>query len=396
MKMFLLLFLFFAGTAIADPFEYSIALTRQDPSMDWWYAVPSEFTPRINQINCVAKGEYFRVIPFFKNYGIDTNGYANITFDFELLRPDGSIVESINAYAGYDGKVMVPELTPSHAVLNLCFDDNDPYGEYAINVTAYDHVLVATNHQTVLIEQKKFAFEVLTSEQRDDLFLKYALAPNPSRALSAFLQTEHSFFTNKNEPIWAAIWFFKTIFENNSYLIPHLLESFSTTSLKQQRDTILVLALMGKTDLLPKTSGELKTIQRIMEAGRIPNPYDEITTGKQLDMLWAEYFATGTVKPVRHIVTALNLVENRGTLDKIQAGELDPENLATYRAGMLEAIFQSALESLRSNCKKSPLVFHYCVGILDSEELEKNTQACLGMLLQSITNETDLKQEGVP
>ncbi len=387
MKKTLLFILMLTASSFSEPLDYMIALSRQDASLDWWYAVPSEFTPQLSPITHVAKGEYFRIIPLFKNYGVNSNNHAHVTFDFEVVRPNGSIDEALSRCVGIDEQIETPNLLPSHGVLNFCFDPEDPYGEYSINITAYDHVFGATNRQTAVIEHRAFVVEEMTEADRDALFVSYASAPDPSRALAAFLQTKRSFFTEGNEPIWSAIWFFKTIFENNDYLIPHLLNKFQNSSLKHQRDTILVLALMNKTDRLPRLSGELKTIQRVMESGRIPDPYDEITTGKQLDMLWAEYFATGTIKPIRQLVTSLNLSEHVETLEKIKSGELDTKELEVYRAGMLEATFQSALWSLRSNCKKSPLIFQYCVGILNSEELEKPAQSCLAMLLQSITED---------
>lgn len=363
--------------------------------MDWWYAVPEPFTPTISKISSVAKGEYFRIIPFFKHYGITTNGTARITFDVEVVRPDGSVDEALTACAGHAGKASSSNLIAGQAILNLCFDAEDPYGEYKINMTAYDHISAVTNRQTVVIEQKPFTMERIKAAEREVLFSSYALAPDPSHALSAFLQTEQSFFNEENEPVWSAIWFFKTIFEQNDFLIPHLLRGFASSSQKQQRDTIFVMALLNRTDELPKLSGKLKSIQRVIESGRAPDPYAKITTGKQLDMLWAEFFATGSIKPIRHLVTALNLVEHQGTLDKIKSNELDPDQLEVYRAGMLEATFQSALWSLRINCTRSPLVFHYGVGILNSEELEKPAQSCLGMLLQSIADETDSKNKGI-
>jgi len=373
-----------------------IAVTRQDPSMDWWYAVPSQFTPKLSQAHSVPKGEIFSIIPLFKNYGVDPEGYAKITFDFEVLRPDGSADESLKNCIGYEGKASSPLLVPSHAVLNLCFDPEDPYGTYTITITALDHVSGVTNLQSAIVQQKKFSFQTLTAEERDQLFLTYAANPDPSRALSSFLQTNRSFFNSDKEPIWSAIWFYKTIFENNDYLIPHLLDGFSTASLKRQQDIILILALMEKTDRLPRTSGDLKSFLRMMKSGRIPDPYAEITSGKQLDMLWAEFFATGNIRPIRQLVTALNLVKYQGTLDQIKTGELDSEKPEIYRAGTLEATFQSTLWSLRKNCSQTPLLYHYCVGILDSEELEKPAQSCLAMLLQSIKDETDKKQEELP
>jgi len=384
--------LFLAITAGGNSFDFMIAPTRQDPSLDWWYAVPTGFTPRITQVASVAKGEYFNIIPFFKSYGTTSNGHAHITYDVEILRPDGSIDESMQRCDGHKGEAAPPNLLAARAVLRLCFDPEDPFGEYAINITAYDHVSSQTNRQSAAIEQRAFSLEKLTEEEREELFFSYSTAPDPSRALAAFLQTEHAFLDEDNTPLWSAIWFFKTIFENNEFLIPHLLNAFPEGTLKQQKDIILVLALMNRTDELPELSGELMLFERVMKTGHIPDPYSEITTGTQLDMLWAEYFAAGRIQPIRQLTTSLNLVEHLGTLDKIKAGELDSKNPEVLRVGMLEAVFQSALWSLKSNCKQSPLIFHYCVNILDSEELNGPAQRVLAMLLQSIAE----NQKGAP
>lgn len=384
--------LFLAIAASGETFDFMIAPTRQDPSLDWWYAVPEGFTPQLSLVSGVAKGEYFNIIPFFRNYGTSSNGQAHITYDIEVLRPDGSTDESIQQCDGHKGAASPPNLLAARAVVRLCFDPEDPYGEYAINITAYDHISNQTNQQSVIIEQKKFELEMLLEKERDDLFFSYAVAPNPSRILAAFLQTEHSFLDEDNEPLWSAIWFFKTIFENDEFLMPHLLKAFPEGTLKQQKDIILVLALMSRTDELPKLSSKLKTFEQVMKAGRIPNPYSEITTGNQLDMLWAEYFATGRIKPIRQLTTSLNLVKHLGTLDKIKANELDSENPKVLRTGMLEAVFQSALWSLRSNCEQSPLLFPYCVNILDSEELDGPAQRVFAMLLKSIAED----QKGEP
>ena len=382
-----LLILFLVITASGEPFGFMITPTRQDASLDWWYAVPEGFTPKISLVSSVAKGEYFNIVPFFKNYGVTSNGEARITYDIEILRPDGSTDEAMQGCDGHTGKASPPNLIAGRAVLRVCFDPEDPYGEYTINVTAYDHVSSQTHRETVRIEQAAFAIETLSEPEREELFLHYAETPNPSRALAAFLQTEHSFFGENQEPIWSAIWFFKTVFENNDYLIPHLLEAFSRGTPKQQKDIILVLALMSRTDELPILPSPLKTFEQIMKAGRIPDPYSEITTGKQLDMLWAEYFATGRIKPIRQLTTSLNLVKHLGTLDQIKDDELDSKDPEVHRRGMLEAVFQSALWSLRSNCESSPLLFPYCVNILDSEELDPRAQRVFAMLLQSIAEE---------
>ena len=384
--------LLLAITASGESFDFMIAPTRQDPSLDWWYAVPEGFTPQLNLVSSVAKGEYFNIIPFFKNYGTTSNGQAHITYDIEVLRPDGSTDESLQHCDGHKGAASPPHLLAARAVMRLCFDPEDPFGEYTVNITAYDHVSNQTNRQIVAIEQAEFKLDNLTEEERDELFFRYSTTPNPSRAFASFLQTEHDFIDEDNEPLWSAIWFFKTVFENNEFLMPHLLEAFSGGTPKQQKDIILILALMNRTDDLPVLPSQLKAFEQVMKAGRIPTPYSEITTGTQLDMLWAEYFATGRIKPIRQLTTSLSLVKHLGTLDQIKAGELDSESPEVRRVGMLEAVFQSTLWSLRSNCEQSPLLFPYCVNILDSEELDGPAQRVLAMLLQSIAED----QKGEP
>ncbi len=390
MKAILLsLFALTAGT-IAEPFEVDVTITRQDSSMDWWYAVPSQFTPERSQIDTVAKGEYFRIIPFFQGYGVDTNDHAKITYDFEVLKPDGSVYKILTDCVGLDGKYLESAVAPSQAVLNFSFYEEDPFGDYSINLTGYDDISGTTNSQSILITLKKFSGEIFSDSEMEKIFTTYASKPNPTLAFSSFLQTKQSFFNADNEPIWSAIWFYKTIFDHNDYLIPPLIRRFYTARKKQQEDIILLMFLIDKLDQLPEISNDLKSYKILIESGRVPDPYGDVVSGKQLDMLWAEYFATGSIKPIRQLITALKLIKHRGTLDKIKAGELDSNNSEVYRAGLLEATFQSALWSLRTNCKKDQLLFHYYIGILNSEELEKTTQSCLGMLLQSVNSDNEL------
>lgn len=382
----------------AEPFDSMIAVTRQDASMDWWYAVPQEYAPKINRINRVVPGEYFRIIPFFSNYGTDSNRHAQISFDAEVVRPDGSMYLALPKCEGHKGVTDASNLLPASAVLNMCFDPADPFGEYKINVMSVDHINSRTNWQHTAIQLQKFGFELLSKNEREQLFYQYATAPNPAKAAAAFLQTRHSFFNEENEPIWSAIWFFKTVFENNEYLIPHLMDEFPVATLKQKQDLVMVMTLMNKADQLPRVSGELNAFLRVMKSGRVPDPYADITNGKQLDMLWAEFFATGTMKPIRQIATTLSLVKHVGTLDKIKAGELDTETPDVYRAGMLEAVFQSALWSLKSNCQAVPLVRQYGETILHSDELKQPAENCLHLLLQSVlkqpehSNPTEVKK----
>ncbi|MDZ8117589.1 hypothetical protein [Pontiella agarivorans] len=389
----LLIMLCLCGSALAEPFECMLAITRQDPSMDWWYAVPDNFEPQITNIDAVHKGEYFCILPVFKNYSTDPGGAAGISFNLKLTKPNGKTQLDLKELEGHIGLASTPDRLPAQAVVNLCFDAADDFGDYSVEVTAIDKVSNQTNVQQRVISLQPFETEKLSKEERENLFFSYVTSPAPSKALASFLQIEQSFFNEEKEPIWSAIWFFKTVFERNEFLIPHLLDEYAFLNPKQQKDIIFLLTLLGQTEKLPRLSGDMKRFERLMAAGRIPDPYDDITMPKQLDMLWAEFFATGTVRPLRQIVCSLELIEHTGTLERIQSGELDPNELEVYREGMLEAVFQAALWSLKSNCIQVPLVKQYCIGLLLSDELPKPAAATLAMLLQSLENPSSVDKE---
>jgi hypothetical protein len=107
----------------------------------------------------------------------------------------------------------------------------------------------------------------------------------------------------------------------------------------------------------------------------------EYTTGHELDILWAEFFATGKYAPVKQIVNSLILSKYKGTLKKIESGELKPVTKEIKRQVVLELTYQSAVWSLISNCKQAPLVFQYCAFMYENEPLDEEIKIQLGMIL---------------
>ena len=49
----------------ADNFDFYLAITQQDSSLDWWNAVPSRYQPRVSTISSVYRGEFFKIINYF-------------------------------------------------------------------------------------------------------------------------------------------------------------------------------------------------------------------------------------------------------------------------------------------------------------------------------------------
>lgn len=75
--------------------------------------------------------------------------------------------------------------------------------------------------------------------------------------------------------------------------------------------------------------------------------------GTHLDMLWADFFATGDSVPVRRIVSALELERYSGGAERYGTSRKTPEDA---RAAELDAVFQAARWSLIANARQHPRV----------------------------------------
>jgi len=363
-------------------FDFLLAATRQDASMDWWYALPQPFAPKLQPLKTAPKGEYFSLIPVFRRYAVDSNDTASIVFDLTVRRPDGGLDSSLKRLDGFRG---VPPsekaLLPARAVVRFCFDDDDPLGNYVFEAVAVDEIAHATNRRRIVVEHVPFAPPDLSEETCESLFLHYPERPDPVRAFAAFLQTRRGFVNEEGEPVWAAIWFYKTVFKENEFLLPHLLEAFEKGDRRRRLCIVLLLVLLNETDRLPALSPELEAFRREAEKGHVPDPYaGRLKDARQLDLLWAEFFATGRVEPIRRFVAAFDLADVAGTLEKIKAGTLDFDDPEVRRDARLEAVFQAALWSMRSNLRTSSLLFRYAIGLADDERLPRKERVILHML----------------
>ena len=68
-----------------------------------------------------------------------------------------------------------------------------------------------------------------------------------------------------------------------------------------------------------------------------------------LDMLWADFYATGEAAPIRRIVVALNYDKYSGALDRYAKSEKTEKD---RDEAILEAVFKAAMWSLESNARQ--------------------------------------------
>jgi len=97
-----------------------------------------------------------------------------------------------------------------------------------------------------------------------------------------------------------------------------------------------------------------------------------------LDMLWADFFATGEAVPVRRIVAALNYAEYAGALDRFATSEKTEKD---RNDALLEVVFKAAMWSLESNARQHRRVGEILEQFYFSGELTRSEKLWLSAIL---------------
>lgn len=367
-------------------------LTGLDQEMDVWYKTPPDSTPHISSVSDVTKGQKFQIALFFSGYQLDGDDKAHITFAVKVRKPDGSVYFEQNNLNGVMRKIVQRDvLLLSETVVGISFDPPDPWGNYTIDITAYDAVAKKSKTKSIEITLSPWQLgnKPGTQEESDKWINDYHVSPKPNEAVYAYIV--HCPLTDKKgELAVAGLSIFKVIFQENPYLIDHLIAQIKTASEEQRKKIIIMLHLLGKLDKIDIPS-EISEFRVKATAIKLPDPYGETLSGHQQDMLWAEFLATGRIKPIRKLVTNLEYSKYAGSLDGYKKSkQTDEDKLNAYK----EALFQSAVWSIKSNCQQYELVAKYCVYLYEHGDLSTEEKKRLGFILSKVFEKGKKKETG--
>jgi len=394
-----LIFGFFQGKGYTDNFDAIVVPTLMDSKMDSWFKTPQESAPVINKVSTICRGQFFNIAIFFRNYALDKNNNADITYDFQMYDPSGKPTEDNgNNIAAYKGHVENPNvlLLNEQQFLRVVLTDKYTLGSYKIKAVGHDNIsgkscVVESSVELVLFSLgDKFG----SKEKVGAWIMGYHRSPQPQRSINALLESVPTDPAGIQKNL-STLAFFRRIFEDNPFLWDEALKIFDKFSLEEKKKLLLVYALVPKDkSVLPEKMDEsLTSFYNQAESIKIPSTDKAITTADQLDVLWSEFLASGTYVPIQKIVSALALSEYRGTIDKIKSKEIKEVTKEVKDRAMLDAVYQSAIWSLISNCKQMPLVFNYCGYMYESEKLDENIKKQLGTILSLVHKELKKKTQ---
>jgi alkylhydroperoxidase/carboxymuconolactone decarboxylase family protein YurZ len=101
----------------------------------------------------------------------------------------------------------------------------------------------------------------------------------------------------------------------------------------------------------------------------------------RLDYYWARYFASGDPVCIRRIISALEYSKYSGSINKFKSSK---QTGADKKAAFYDAIFQAAMWSLESNCKRDEKIYSVCKELLFSHQLTEGEKLFLTFVLMKV------------
>lgn len=378
----------------AVEFDAMVVPSLMDSNMDSWYKIPANSGPHIHKARSIYQDQEFNLLIFFRGYKADKDNIVHVRYDVQIYNPQGKKTDDKGTdLLAYKGSMGSPNaLMLNQQYLKIVFTDKYPLGNYKIKVTAYDKINNKSFTSETPIELVPFVLPDKFSSQKEvgEWMMKYYVNPTPIKAISALqdFAKPNSEWIDENLSILS---FFKTIYNDNPFLLKNISKQFSSFSKEDQKKFLLIASIIGDThyllDDISFLPDDLSNYLLEISDISIPETDDEIISAVQLDILWSEFLATGRYEPIRKIVSALALNKHRGTLGKIKSGEIKEVTEDIRTKAYLEATYQSAVWSLKSNMKQMPLVLKYCTFIYQNEKLDENIKIQLGSIIKIAQSE---------
>jgi len=143
------------------------------------------------------------------------------------------------------------------------------------------------------------------------------------------------------------------------------------------RETLLLAAsLSGAPDAVAyvRRQPDAKDYEQESVDIRALEPKDPVV----LDMLWADFFATGDAAPVRRIIYALNYDKYDGALERYKSSKKTEQD---RNDAIRDSVFQAARWSLESNVRKHSRVAEIAEQMLFNDELTQSERLWISVVL---------------
>ena len=363
----------------------------QDPSMEWWFNVPANAAPHISELKKIFFNQEFSLFPFANNAKVK-DGKFEMSYTITMQSPDGKSTDLVRD-AKFDGtKVSDDIIVACPDVIDFKLDRRFPEGLYKFKMSATDKISGETSEYENHIRLTEWSAPATFADKKlvAEYVRAYSLQPSPDILYSIVFSNDFD-LEQKGAPNslnYTYLGFIKAAFKKNMFLLSQIRDTFKSMSDINRAKFILILALLDAeaVDETQLTEVE-KQYQKKIRTFKMPNPYgkwDPFLGAAQIDMLWGEFFANGTYRPIRRILNILSHAKDAAFADGLAEKRQAPKTREEWDRYMFGRLYKAALKTVAINASKYPLVEQYCAWALQHGDIPKVSYEVLSPLLEHI------------
>lgn len=374
-----------------DAFAAMLYVSIQDPSMEWWFNVPANAAPHISELKKIFFNQEFSLFPFANNAKVK-DGKFEMSYTITMQSPDGKSTDLVRD-AKFDGtKVSDDIIVACPDVIDFKLDRRFPEGLYKFKMSATDKISGETSEYENHIRLTEWSAPATFADKKlvAEYVRAYSLQPSPEILYSIVFSNDFD-LEQKGAPNslnYTYLGFIKAAFKKNMFLLSQIRDTFKSMSDINRAKFILILALLDAeaVDETQLTEVE-KQYQKKIRTFKMPNPYgkwDPFLGAAQIDMLWGEFFANGTYRPIRRILNILSHAKDAAFADGLAEKRQAPKTREEWDRYMFGRLYKAALKTIAINASKYPLVEQYCAWALQHGDIPKVSYEVLSPLLEHI------------
>lgn len=374
-----------------DAFAAMLYVSIQDPSMEWWFNVPANAAPHISELKKIFFNQEFSLFPFANNAKVK-DGKFEMSYTITMQSPDGKSTDLVRD-AKFDGtKVSDDIIVACPDVIDFKLDRRFPEGLYKFKMSATDKISGETSEYENHIRLTEWSAPATFADKKlvAEYVRAYSLQPSPDILYSIVFSNDFD-LEQKGAPNslnYTYLGFIKAAFKKNMFLLSQIRDTFKSMSDINRAKFILILALLDAeaVDETQLTEVE-KQYQKKIRSFKMPNPYgkwDPFLGAAQIDMLWGEFFANGTYRPIRRILNILSHAKDAAFADGLAEKRQAPKTREEWDRYMFGRLYKAALKTVAINASKYPLVEQYCAWALQHGDIPKVSYEVLSPLLEHI------------
>ncbi len=374
-----------------DAFAAMLYVSIQDPSMEWWFNVPANAAPHISELKKIFFNQEFSLFPFANNAKVK-DGKFEMSYTITMQSPDGKSTDLVRD-AKFDGtKVSDDIIVACPDVIDFKLDRRFPEGLYKFKMSATDKISGETSEYENHIRLTEWSAPATFADKKlvAEYVRAYSLQPSPDILYSIVFSNDFDLEQNgaPNSLNYTYLGFIKAAFKKNMFLLSQIRDTFKSMSDINRAKFILILALLDAeaVDETQLTEVE-KQYQKKIRTFKMPNPYgkwDPFLGAAQIDMLWGEFFANGTYRPIRRILNILSHAKDAAFADGLAEKRQAPKTREEWDRYMFGRLYKAALKTVAINASKYPLVEQYCAWALQHGDIPKVSYEVLSPLLEHI------------